>query len=164
MNTSLNPIEPASLFAVGTGAVGDAVELVELLLEEVDVVKELEDVSVLEVVDDDAVEDEVAFDRLVLPLDSTDEAAEDTLDPADETAKDVLDAPLSTADEAVLAGDEVLDTALPVPEAATLPDADADADADPEAVAVAAEAALFALISELKAEWNTDSAFSGELD
>jgi len=158
-NTSLNPIETASLLAVGTGAVGDAVELVELLLEEVDVVKEVEEVSVLEAVDDEA-----AFDRLALPLDPIDEVAEDTLDPVDETVKDVLDTALPTADEAALAGDEALDTALPVPEAATLPDADADADADAEVVAVAAEAALFALISELKAEWNTDSAFSGELD
>lgn len=112
----------AALFAVGTGAVGDALALLVVVLAvgrviddewevEVEVVKELEAVSRLDVTDIEA-----AVEMLLPTL----EAAEDKLDPTDEAAEEKLDAALEMADDAALAADDAADTALDATDAALL--------------------------------------------
>lgn len=102
----------AALFAVGTGAVGDAFAPVVVVLpvgivtdddRKVEVVKELEAVSRLDVADRDT-----DVEMLLPMLD----AAEDKLDPTEEAAEEKLDAMLEICDDAALAADEAADTAL----------------------------------------------------
>jgi hypothetical protein len=113
---SLKLMVAAALFAVGTGAVGDAFAPAVVVLpvgivtdddRGVEVVKELDAVSRLDVTDRDAA---------VEVLDT----AEDKLDSIEEAAEEKLDATLEICDDAALAADGAADTVLEAIDAALL--------------------------------------------